>query len=156
MWSVFVSLVVALRARGRSRAALHLEILALRHQLKVLERSRPRRLRLRRSDRLLWVWISRRWREWRTSLVIVKPETVIAWHRRGVRLFWTWKSQCRFGRPTVVPTRNSIGTMRRSMVCHQGRRHADSRTPNARCAITVEDRGARWVRDGRTTGESAR
>jgi putative transposase len=112
MWSVFLSLVVALRAWGRSRAALHLEILALRHQLKVLERSRPRRLRLRRSDRLLWVWISRRWREWRTSLVIVKPETVIAWHRRGVRLFWTWKSQCRFGRPTVpAEVRRLIRTM---------------------------------------------
>jgi hypothetical protein len=70
---------------ARSRAALHLEVLALRHQLQVLERSRPRRLRLANADRRLWMWLSRWWTGWRTALVIVKPETVIAWHRRGFR-----------------------------------------------------------------------
>jgi putative transposase len=56
---------------------LQLEVLALRHQLQVLKRSRPQRLRLAQMDRLLWVWLSRVWNEWRAALVIVKPETVI-------------------------------------------------------------------------------
>ena len=101
MWSVLVSLVLALRATVRTRVALQVEILALRHQLQVLERSRPRSLRLTRADRLLWVWMSRVWDGWRAAVVIVKPETVLAWHRRGFRLFWTWKSRRRVGRPGV-------------------------------------------------------
>ena len=104
MRSVIVSLLLTLRASLRDRAALQLEILALRHQLQVLERSRPRRLRLTRADRLLWVWLSRVWDGWRAAVVIVKPETVLAWHRRGFRLFWTWKSRRRLGRPGVPRT----------------------------------------------------
>jgi putative transposase len=76
-------------------------LLALRHQLQVLNRARPRRLRLATADRWLWAWLSRSWPAWRTALVIVKPETVIAWHRQGFRLFWTWKSRRRIGRPAV-------------------------------------------------------
>lgn len=112
MMSVFVSLFLALRGCVRSRAALQCEVLALRHQLQVLARSRPRRLRLTRADRLLWVWFSRAWTEWRAALVIVKPDTVIAWHRQGFRLFWTWKSRRRVGRPTVpLEVRTQIRTM---------------------------------------------
>ena len=99
--AVLMSLVMTLRDCARSRAVLQLEVLALRHQLRVLERAHPRRLRLTRVDRLLWVWFSRAWDQWRTVLVIVKPETVVAWHRRGFRLFWTWKSRHKTGRPTV-------------------------------------------------------
>jgi putative transposase len=99
--AVLMSLVMALRDCARSRAVLQLEVLALRHQLCVLERAHPRGLRLTRVDRLLWVWFSRAWDQWRTVLVIVKPETVVAWHRRGFRLFWTWKSRHKTGRPTV-------------------------------------------------------
>jgi hypothetical protein len=76
-------------------------VLALRHQLMVLERSRRPRLRLHAVDRLLWVWLARLWTQWRSALVIVKPETVIAWHRQGFRLWWTWKSRRRPGRPPV-------------------------------------------------------
>jgi putative transposase len=84
----------------RSRAALHAEILALRHQLLVLQRStHGRRLRLRTADRIFWVWLSRLWQGWRLSLRIIKPETVIAWNRKGFRLYWTWKSRARNGRP---------------------------------------------------------
>jgi putative transposase len=101
MMSVLVSLVLTLRSWARSRAALQLELLALRHQLNVLQRSRPRRLPLTKADRWLWVVLSRVWMGWRTALVIVKPETVIAWHRRGFRLWWTWKSRRRIGRPTA-------------------------------------------------------
>ena len=97
MISVFVTLVLTLHTCLRSRARLHLELLALRHQVQVLERSRRSRPRLSRADRLLWVWLSRVWTGWRRALVIVKPETVIAWHRRGFRVLWTWKSRHRTG-----------------------------------------------------------
>jgi hypothetical protein len=58
-------------------------------------------MRLEKADRWLWMSLSRVWTEWRSALVIVKPETVIAWHRRGFQMFWTWKSRRRTGRPTV-------------------------------------------------------
>ena len=84
----------------RSRAALQLENLALRHQLGVLNRS-VKRPKLAPPDRLFWAWLSAVWSGWRSALVIVKPETVLAWHRRGFRLFWTWK--IRHGQPAGRP-----------------------------------------------------
>src|SRR5262245_6603293 len=114
MLSVLVALVQAARPSLRSRAALHLEILALRHQLHVLNRARPRRVHLTRADRLLWVSLSRIWSQWRSAVVIVKPDTVIAWHRTAFRLFWTWKSR-RGGRPTVpADVRGLIRTISQS------------------------------------------
>ncbi len=88
----FASLVLSFRRR----ATLQLEVLALRHQLGVLRRSVKRPM-LTSSDRLLWIWLASMWTDWRSSVVIVKPETVIAWHRKGFRLLWTWK--VRGGRP---------------------------------------------------------
>jgi len=68
----------------------------------VLQRAAPKRPRLTRTDRLLWVWLSQTWRDWRAALTIVKPETVIAWHRKGFRLFWTWQiRRGQAGRPVV-------------------------------------------------------
>jgi hypothetical protein len=99
--SIFLSLLLTLRSCARSRVVLQLEVLALRHQLQVLQRSRPQRLRLTQADRWLWIWLSRVWNEWRAALVIVKPETVIAWHRRAFRAFWRWRSHRRLGRPSV-------------------------------------------------------
>jgi putative transposase len=99
--SVLLSLLLTLRTWARSRAALQVEVLALRHQLHVLQRNRPRRLRLEKADRWLWIVLARLWTGWRTALGIVKPETVIAWHRRGFRLWWTLTSRRRIGRPTV-------------------------------------------------------
>jgi len=88
-------------ASFRSRAVLQLEILALRHQLGVVHRS-VKRPKLTAADRLLWVWLSEVWINWRSALVIVKPETVIAWHRKAFRLFWTWKvRRGQPGRPSV-------------------------------------------------------
>ena len=85
-----------------SRAALQLENLALRHQIGVLQRSARKRPRLTPMDRLLRVWLSRIWSDWRAALAIVKPETVVAWHRKSFRLFWTWKiRRGQPGRPTV-------------------------------------------------------
>ncbi len=83
-----------------SRAKLAAENLALRQQLGVLGRS-VKRPRLRKRDRIFWVWLSRLWPDWRASLVVVKPATVIAWHGKGFRLYWTWKSRHRGGRPAV-------------------------------------------------------
>jgi hypothetical protein len=75
----------------RSRTALELENLALRHQIGVLQRSARKRPKLNLLDRLLWAGLSHVWRDWRSALAIVQPETVIAWHRRSFRLFWAWK-----------------------------------------------------------------
>jgi hypothetical protein len=73
----------------RSRAAVELENLAQRHQIGVLQRSAAKRLKLTPGDRLLWICLSRLWLDWRSALAIVKPETVLDWHRAGFRLFWT-------------------------------------------------------------------
>ena len=70
----------------KTRAALQLEIVALRHQIVVLQRSAKKRPTLDTADRFLWVWLSRVWTGWRSALVIVKPETVVAWHRKAFRL----------------------------------------------------------------------
>jgi putative transposase len=99
--AVLSSLLLTRRDSARSRVTLQLEILASRHQPHVLERSQARRRHLTRFDRLLWVLLSRTLGHWRTVLVIVKPATVMTWYRRGFRLFWTWKSRHRTGRPTV-------------------------------------------------------
>lgn len=101
MLSILRSLLLTLRDCFRGRATLQAEILALRHQLVVLQRSNPHRLRLNPCDRIFWVWLSRLWADWRSALLIVKPETVIAWHRKGFRLYWAWKSRNRNGRPSV-------------------------------------------------------
>jgi hypothetical protein len=100
MRSVIILLLSTLRASLRDRAALQLEILALRHQLHVMNRSRPQRLRLTPE---CCVWLSKLWNGWRAAVVIVRPETVLAGHRRGFRLFWTWKSRRRLGRPVIPP-----------------------------------------------------
>ena len=67
---------------------LALENLALRQQLTVYKRLHPRP-QLRRRDRLFWIWLSKLWGGWRQALVIVKPDTVISWHRHGFKFFWT-------------------------------------------------------------------
>ena len=107
------TLLFSLQDCFRSRAVLQAEILALRHQLLIFERSsRGHNLRLRWTDRALWVWLSRLWNDWRSALLMVKPETVIAWHRRGFRLYWGWKSRHRHGRPAVsLEVRNLIRQM---------------------------------------------
>ena len=98
-----VGVWTVLRALLFGSAAGALENLALRHQLRVLQRS-VRRPRLARWDRILWVWLCRVWAGWRSSLVIVQPATVLAWHRRGFQLYWRWKSRPNpVGRPRLDP-----------------------------------------------------
>ncbi len=86
---------------SKREAALQLENLALRHQLGVLHRS-VKKPKLTPLGRLLWAWLCGVWAEWRSALIVVKPETVIAWHRKGFRLFWTWKVRHgQHGRPSI-------------------------------------------------------
>jgi hypothetical protein len=92
-------LIGILIAAFKSRHALVLENAALRHQIEVLQRnsSRPR---LRWCDRAFWDLLSCLWPDWRKSLYIVQPETVIRWHRQGFRYYWRWRSRVRWpGRP---------------------------------------------------------
>ncbi len=84
MKAVLVSLLASLRAAFRTRAALQLEVLALRHQLAVYQRRHPR-AHTKVADRLLWAWLSRMWAGWRHVLVFVQPSTVIATQRRRFR-----------------------------------------------------------------------
>ena len=93
------SVVSVLARRLRSRSVLELENLALRHQLHVLRRQRPGRPRLIAIDRWLWVWLYRLWPHCLEAMVLVKPATVVQWHRHGFRLFWRWRS--RSGRPSM-------------------------------------------------------
>jgi putative transposase len=93
------SIVSVLARRFRSRAVLQLENLALRHQLHVLRRQRPGRPRLLTIDRLLWVWLYRLWPRCLDTMMLVKPATVIQWHRQGFRHYWRWRSK--LGRPSV-------------------------------------------------------
>ena len=112
MSSLFVALFALAASSFRTRAALQAEILALRHQLAVFQRNASPRLRLQRSDRLLWILLSRWWPGWRHSLHIVRPDTVIAWHRRAFAWYWTRKSLRRPGRPNVTTdTRHLIRDM---------------------------------------------
>jgi len=102
MRSALISLLIGLSASLRSRAELQAEIAALHHQLRILRQRSGARPRLRPSDRIFWAWLSRLWSGWRRALVIVKPETVLAWHRRDFQLYWRWKSRNRGpGRPKV-------------------------------------------------------
>src|SRR5712691_8762687 len=102
MKGVLSSFLFMPRSCFRTRASMQIEILVLRHQLAVLQRRTNKRASLRTVDRLLWVLLSRLWAQWRSALVIVKPETVIAWQRKGFRLYWRWKSRAgKFGRPCV-------------------------------------------------------
>jgi hypothetical protein len=98
----FMSAVLAgLSAFFRTRTVLALEILALRQQVTVLKRKRPRPP-LNSSDRLFWVVLRRLWSGWKNVLIVVKPDTVVGWHRTGFRWYWHWKSRRRRGRPRVT------------------------------------------------------
>ena len=111
LWS---ALLAAIFASCRSRAALQLEILALRHQLGVLQRS-VKRPKLTSADRFLWAWLCAIWTDWRSGVFIIKASTVIGWHRKGFRWFWAWKIRHgKPGRPAVPKeVRQLIRTMSR-------------------------------------------
>src|SRR3982750_878644 len=102
MWQGLFTVLGALASLCQTSAQLRLEDLALRQQLAVLRRSAPKRLKLTSADRIFWVWLRCVWTDWKSTLIIVKAETVVAWHRKGFRLFWTWKiRRGKPGRPVV-------------------------------------------------------
>jgi putative transposase len=143
-----------LRAMFFGSAAITLENVALRHQLLVLQRSvgRPR---LSRWDRVFWVWLSRLWVKWRSSLVIVRPATVLAWHRQGFRLYWRWKSRPNLvGRPKLTAEiRHLIRQMARRI-----RRGGDGASgPNSPCSATASPNSrSRGTCTGRRPGRRPR
>jgi transposase InsO family protein len=105
IWLVLIGLF-------RSRASLQVEILTLRHQLNVLRRKSPQRLAFTSIDRLVFAGLYRLAPGVLDALVIVRPETVIRWHRAGFRAYWRWKSRPRGGRPkTPLEIRHLIHEM---------------------------------------------
>jgi putative transposase len=94
MMTILSALVSILAFRVRSRASLELELIALRHQVTVLRRQRPGRPRLLSADRLLWMWLYRISPQILNAMVLVKPATVVQWHRKGFRLYRRWRSLC--------------------------------------------------------------
>jgi hypothetical protein len=85
----------------KTKARLEAEIILLRHQLNVLRRRVPRKPRLAVVDRLLFVWLYRLFPSVLNVIAIVRPETIVRWHRAGFRHYWRWKSRARGGRPKV-------------------------------------------------------
>jgi putative transposase len=101
MMPIVRALVVFVVRVFRSRVSLQMEIVALRHQLAVYQRS-IRRPPIRPTDRILWSWLARRWSRWREVLVFVQPATVIAWQRKRFRDHWARLSRVgRLGRPAT-------------------------------------------------------
>jgi putative transposase len=109
---VIGAILAAFAVFFRRRLDLSLEVLALRQQVAVLKRKRRRPV-LSPLDRLFWSVLQSVWPRWSDVLAIVKPATVIAWHRRGFQLYWRWRSRRRSGRPRVSEeVRNLIRQMR--------------------------------------------
>jgi putative transposase len=96
-----LSVIAVVRIFCQSRSDTAVEVLALRQQVAVLKRERPRPV-LNSLDRLFWTTLRHLWSRWTEVLVIVKPETVISWHRAGFRLYWRWRSRTRGGRPKTT------------------------------------------------------
>ena len=88
-----------LRLIFRSKHDVALENLALRQQLAVQQRS-IKRPKIMNRDRVFWIWLSRFWNDWKLSLIVVKPPTVIDWHKKGFKYYWKRKSR-RVGRPNI-------------------------------------------------------
>src|ERR1700738_5377732 len=101
MVTFLTQLLLAIRSRFTRRARLEAENLILRQQLVVLRRKSPTRVRLWNIDRLLLVWLYRLYPSLLDAIIIVQPETVIRWHRRGFRNYWRWKSRHVGGRPRI-------------------------------------------------------
>jgi len=92
MFEALFLLVSLIRSSIKNRTDLALENLALRQQLAIMKRERPHE-RLSRRDRLFWVSLSAIWQRWRESILVVKPETIVRWHRKGFALYWTCLSK---------------------------------------------------------------
>ena len=112
MQPILCTLLTFLATLCRSRLSMQLEILALRHQLAVYQRS-ARRPRLKAGDRLLWSWLSPLWTGWQKGLIFVQPRTVITWQRRRFRDYWAKLSQG--GKPGRPPVSKEVRTLIRQL-----------------------------------------
>ena len=101
MVELLIQLLLVLGSILKSRARLEAEILVLRHQLGVLSRKAPGRVQLRNSDQLVFAWLYRLFPSILGAITIIKPETVIRWHRRGFLVYWRWRSRRSLGRPKI-------------------------------------------------------
>jgi hypothetical protein len=113
MFRVLLVLAAALSSLLKSRTSLQLKNLALRHQIGVLQRSAKKRPKLTSTDQFFWAWLCRVWTNWGSALVTVKPGTLVAWHRKGFRLFRTWK--VRRGQPGQPAVRKNVRQLIRQM-----------------------------------------
>ena len=101
MFPILHTLAIFVTDLFKSRSRLEAENLLLRHQLNVALSRAPERLRLRDCDRAILVWIVRLWPNLLGTVQVVKPATVLRWHRMGFKTFWRWKSRNRAGRPKI-------------------------------------------------------
>jgi hypothetical protein len=101
MLAIFHLLAMFVADLFKSRRRLEAENLFLRHQLNIALRRTPPRLRLRGSDRTLLIWITQIWPNLLDLSQVVKPDTILRWHRSGFKAFWHWKSRHRPGRPKI-------------------------------------------------------
>ena len=101
MVEFLIKLLLVTRSKLKSRARLEAENIVLRQQVIVLSRKARSRVRLRNIDRLIFVWLYRLFPSILNAIIVVKPETVIRWHRRGFRAYWRWKSSRVGGRPKI-------------------------------------------------------
>src|SRR5207302_1789103 len=112
MIDLFKLILGLLASLFRSRAKLEAEILVLRQQINVLRRRASKRPHLNNTDRFLFVWLYRWFPSVLGAIAIVRPETIVRWHRAGFRAYWRWRSCNRVGRPKVsIELRTLIGEM---------------------------------------------
>ena len=100
MIDLLYALLASARSSLRPRRELTLENPAWRQQVAVLKH-KTKRPKLTKADRAFWVALYGLWPDWQNALILVKPETVIGWHSKGFKLYWTWKNRNRSGRPPI-------------------------------------------------------
>jgi len=94
---LFKLFFLSIKSSIKTKTSLIVENIVLRHQLNIyLRKKKPK---LKNIDRIIFDILSKTWNDWKSMLVIVKPETVLQWHRKGFKMYWRWKS--RTGRPTI-------------------------------------------------------
>ena len=111
MLPLLYALLATARSSLRPQRELALENLALRQRLAILKR-KSKRPKLTKANRAFWVAFSRLWPDWQSALILLKPETVIGWHRKGFKLYWSWRSRNRGGRSPSACTGDRAGPHR--------------------------------------------
>jgi putative transposase len=151
---IILSFLIAIGVFFRSRNYTALEILALRQQVAVLKRKRPRP-KLNSVDRLFWTALGQCWSRWTEVLVLVKPDTVIGWHRAAFRLYWRWRSRPRSGRPKITEEIRLL--IRRLAQENQGWGAPKVHGELQKLGFVVSERSvARYLRRIRRRGDSAK